>query len=364
MNVVIVGKGVVCTLNEGDDFGKLALVNDAPRAATIITNEDNCQFLRVDKEDFNRIIRDAEANTARLKEHGRDVLLLRKMANKTGSNSSTSHYKYMVMAGTPEKMLEHLLETRIDIQAEVLDDSSFSWPQFIRNPLDKQSLEDTFLEDFLITHIVFLPTQLLCKYLLNHYAIDQLNTRAEKEFIMASKRRVIRFTRDWLSLIQNAFHQNPFTEDYLKQLMKMAEHDFGEGKNIFEGDLRLLQSIVSSSKKFREDLSLRGVHKWKSDLPGAIRRITNSGVADTGSAATSGCDEWMAMNARLNAIHPKDESKLSRAVVFICRPRSALNQFACEGRQIYWKILRKLAMELSFPEQRNNKCLVEHEESY
>ncbi|KAF3824370.1 hypothetical protein GH733_008655 [Mirounga leonina] len=51
------GTGVVCTLHEGDDFGKLALVNDAPRAASIVLREDNCHFLRVDKEDFNRILR-------------------------------------------------------------------------------------------------------------------------------------------------------------------------------------------------------------------------------------------------------------------------------------------------------------------
>lgn len=54
---VCVSQGVVCTLHEGDDFGKLALVTDSPRAASIVLREDNCHFLRVDKEDFNRILR-------------------------------------------------------------------------------------------------------------------------------------------------------------------------------------------------------------------------------------------------------------------------------------------------------------------
>ncbi|KAH3877896.1 hypothetical protein DPMN_001776 [Dreissena polymorpha] len=30
----------------------------------------------------------------------------------------TSHYKYSVMAGTPEKMLEHLLDSRLDNKNE------------------------------------------------------------------------------------------------------------------------------------------------------------------------------------------------------------------------------------------------------
>ena len=46
VNVVILGKGIVCTLNDGDDFGKLAVMNETVRAATIVTNEDNCHFLK------------------------------------------------------------------------------------------------------------------------------------------------------------------------------------------------------------------------------------------------------------------------------------------------------------------------------
>lgn len=48
------------------------------RAATIVLRENNCHFLRVDKESFNRILKDVEANTVRLQEHGNDVLVLEK----------------------------------------------------------------------------------------------------------------------------------------------------------------------------------------------------------------------------------------------------------------------------------------------
>ncbi|XP_011614829.1 rap guanine nucleotide exchange factor 4-like isoform X2 [Takifugu rubripes] len=112
VNVVIYGKGVVCTLHEGDDFGKLALVTDSPRAASIVLREDNCHFLRVDKEDFNRILRDVEANTVRLKEHEQPVLVL----EKSPRASTLGSIKYTVISGTPEKILEHFLESmRVDI---------------------------------------------------------------------------------------------------------------------------------------------------------------------------------------------------------------------------------------------------------
>ncbi|KAL6061643.1 hypothetical protein STEG23_027095 [Scotinomys teguina] len=112
VNVVTHGKGLVTTLHEGDDFGQLALVNDAPRAATIILRENNCHFLRVDKQDFNRIIKDVEAKTMRLEEHGKVVLVLERSSQGTGPSRppTPGRNRYTVMSGTPEKILELLLE--------------------------------------------------------------------------------------------------------------------------------------------------------------------------------------------------------------------------------------------------------------
>ncbi|KAI9522724.1 Rap guanine nucleotide exchange factor 4 [Dissostichus eleginoides] len=145
VNVVIYGKGVVCTLHEGDDFGKLALVTDSPRAASIVLREDNCHFLRVDKEDFNRILRDVEANTVRLKEHEQAVLVL----EKSPRTSTLGSIKYTVISGTPEKILEHFLESmRMDVH---------------------QSEPDPAVDDFVLMHSVFMPNSQLCPLLMAQY---------------------------------------------------------------------------------------------------------------------------------------------------------------------------------------------------
>lgn len=54
--------------------------------------QNNCHLLRVDKEHFNRILRDVEANTLRLQEHGKDVLVLERVAKQRGHSA----FKYVI----------------------------------------------------------------------------------------------------------------------------------------------------------------------------------------------------------------------------------------------------------------------------
>ncbi|XP_036175430.1 rap guanine nucleotide exchange factor 4 isoform X3 [Myotis myotis] len=211
VNVVIYGKGVVCTLHEGDDFGKLALVNDAPRAASIVLREDNCHFLRVDKEDFNRILRDVEANTVRLKEHDQDVLVLEKVpAGSRASNQGNSQpqQKYTVMSGTPEKILEHFLET-------------------IRLEPALNEATDSVLNDFVMMHCVFMPNTQLCPALVAHYhAQPSQGTEQEKmDYALNNKRRVVRLVLQWAAVYGDLLQEDEVAMAFLEEFYVSVSDD-------------------------------------------------------------------------------------------------------------------------------------------
>lgn len=71
------------------------------------------------------------------------------------------------MSGTPQKMLEHLLETRLGGQV---------------------GPNDPFLDDFLLTHIVFMPVPMLIDELANLYPfqIEQMFVDYNSSIIYSS----------------------------------------------------------------------------------------------------------------------------------------------------------------------------------
>uniref|UniRef100_A0A673ZSM5 Rap guanine nucleotide exchange factor 4b n=1 Tax=Salmo trutta TaxID=8032 RepID=A0A673ZSM5_SALTR len=220
VNVVIYGKGVVCTLHEGDDFGKLALVTDSPRAASIVLREDNCHFLRVDKEDFNRILRDVEANTVRLKEHEQAVLVL----EKSPRASSLGNIRYTVLSGTPEKILDHFLETmRMDTH---------------------HSDPDPGVDDFVLMHCVFMPNSQFCQLLMAHYhAVAPPGSEQERlEYAVTCKRRVLNLALRWAAVHTHHLQEEPAALIFLEEL-------YGSVSSV-SNDSRILRAL----KDFVPDL--------------------------------------------------------------------------------------------------------------
>uniref|UniRef100_A0A671Z279 Rap guanine nucleotide exchange factor 4 n=1 Tax=Sparus aurata TaxID=8175 RepID=A0A671Z279_SPAAU len=229
VNVVIYGKGVVCTLHEGDDFGKLALVTDSPRAASIVLREDNCHFLRVDKEDFNRILRDVEANTVRLKEHEQAVLVLEKSPRTT----SLGTIKYTVISGTPEKILEHFLEAmRMDIH---------------------HSEPDPAVDDFVLMHCVFMPNSQLCPLLMERL-----------EYALNSKRRALILTLRWANAHTYMLQEEPAAISFLEELYGSLSND--------SRMLRALKDLVPDVEKV---VKLHSEEAKASKKKSLIRQFSN-----------------------------------------------------------------------------------------
>ncbi|CAL2036975.1 unnamed protein product [Caenorhabditis brenneri] len=234
---------IVCVLREGDDFGKLALVNDLPRAATIVTYEDDSIFLVVDKHHFNQILHQVEDNTVRLKDYGEDVLVLEKVDIPRGaalenSNSSNFNCGYSVMAGKAEKILEYVLETRIDALSDDITEL------------------DLFVEDFILTHDAFMPDNTVCNFLKTYYF--RTAYRATRDSITDScteevrcKRRVVQFVYVWCSLLRINFFLNPVTNSFVEELFC---HVIDDRKRL--GGMEEIMTRIAAIRTARENMQL------------------------------------------------------------------------------------------------------------
>lgn len=211
VNVMIGAKGIVCTLHEGDEFGKLALINEGVRSASVQLREANCRFLKIERQDFKRILLSVESSTVKLKEHGREVLIL----EKTGLG------RYLVVKGTPEKMLEHLLDEEIS-----------------------HVESDTFAHDFLLTSPAFMSSAAICDGLLAHYRNTSTEaSQLSPEQQMERKEKVAKAVSLWIRTAGAELVKDQVFLKLLKTLQDLMSIDK------LEASVKLLTEALSESMR-------------------------------------------------------------------------------------------------------------------
>ncbi|XP_060488668.2 rap guanine nucleotide exchange factor 5 isoform X1 [Panthera onca] len=249
--------GVMCKLQERDDIGRIELVQKLAR--------ENCQFLQTDKKEQEKsehvlihqslqraytarnseaeftvlCVLDEEVATVQVKEQERNVLVLKKVQCcgpaplAGGSGSAESDWRYVVVSGTPEKILEHLLN---DLHLEEVQDKE----------------TETLLDDFLLTYTVFMTTDDLCQALLRHYSAKKYQGKEENSDVPCRKRKVLHLVSQWIALYKDWLHEDEHSKMFLKTIYRNVLDDVYEYP-ILEKELKEFQKILGMHRRHTVD---------------------------------------------------------------------------------------------------------------
>uniref|UniRef100_A0A8D2LUZ5 Rap guanine nucleotide exchange factor 5 n=1 Tax=Varanus komodoensis TaxID=61221 RepID=A0A8D2LUZ5_VARKO len=215
--------GVMCKLQEREDIGRLELVQKLAR--------ENCHLLQTDKKEPDKIDQlDDEVTTIQVKELDQDVLVLRKVSSRSPaptSGSAESDWRYVVVSGTPEKILEHLLN---DLHLEEVQDKE----------------TETLLDDFLLTYTVFMTTDDLCQALLSHQGKEEILD------VPCRKRKVLHLVSQWTSLYKDWLHEDEHLKQFLKTIYRNVLDDVYEYP-ILQKDLKEFQKLLGMHRRHTVD---------------------------------------------------------------------------------------------------------------
>ncbi|XP_056297059.1 rap guanine nucleotide exchange factor 5 isoform X3 [Pseudoliparis swirei] len=201
-----------------------------------------------------------------LKERGRDVLVLRRVTSSVtspsdrpsptssggGSREEDCDKRYVVVSGTPLKILEHLLsDLRLDDQRGA--------------PESRES--ETLLDDFLLTYLVFMSTNDLCQALLGHYSSARRGQEEGKDALFR-KRKVLQLVAHWSRLYKDCLKEEEHVRSFMKTLYRCVLEDLYEFPTL-EKDLQEFQKLLrrrhtvddcppsQKSKQMHQQLSLK-----------------------------------------------------------------------------------------------------------
>ncbi|KAM8735476.1 rap guanine nucleotide exchange factor 5b [Acanthopagrus schlegelii] len=230
--------GSMCILHDKEDLSRLEMVQRLAK--------DGCRFLQNHSKGPERTSESDEAVRVCLRERGHDVLVLQRMSSEQpapsasargGGREEARNRRYVVVSGTPEKILEHLLN---DL---TLDDEQGTTQ-------GKES--DTLLDDFLLTYPVFMSTSDLCQALLGHYCTKRYRGKEDRKEALERKRKVLHLVSQWVALCRDFLKEDEHVKLFMKTLCRYVLDDLYEHPGL-EKDVRELQRLYQLHRRHMTD---------------------------------------------------------------------------------------------------------------
>ncbi|KAG9278967.1 rap guanine nucleotide exchange factor 5 isoform X1 [Astyanax mexicanus] len=224
-------KSGVCGLRSPDELSRLEMVQRLAK--------DGCRFLQNPNyrlPDRSTPAQGEGAVRVCLKERGQDVLVLQRVASDRtspqtaggGVKEDESDRRYVVVSGTPHKILEHLLsDLRLDEHQGATEGKE----------------AEMLLDDFLLTYLVFMSTNDLCQALLGHYCTKRCRGKEEGKEALYRKRKVLHLVSQWSSLYKDFLREEEHVKLFMKTLYRYVLEDVYEFPTL-EKDLKEFQKLL------------------------------------------------------------------------------------------------------------------------
>ncbi|XP_039593644.1 rap guanine nucleotide exchange factor 5 [Polypterus senegalus] len=235
--------GVVCSLHEREDISRIEIVQKLAKGSCRLLQSHSSKIPEKasEKDESSRVC---------LKERGQDVLVIQKVSSERTAppvlagggreekEEQEEEKRYVVVSGTPEKILEHLLS-----------DLHLGENQGLQG---KET--ETLLDDFLLTYMVFMSTSDLCEALLRHYCTKRYRGKEEDSDILYRKRKVLYLVSQWTTLYRDLLREDEHTKLFMKTLYRYVLDDLFEYPTL-EKDLKEFQKLLRNRRHTVDEYS-------------------------------------------------------------------------------------------------------------
>ncbi|XP_050515980.1 rap guanine nucleotide exchange factor 6-like isoform X2 [Diabrotica virgifera virgifera] len=194
------------TLYMGDAFGILPTMDKLYHKGVMVTKQDDCQFVCITQSDYYRILHQGEENTRRHEEEGKLVMVTELRGSLEPGSNRRGH---VVIRATADRLMQQLIE--------------------------ENSLTDpTYVEDFLLTHRVFIQSPLVvASQLLDWFKDTEVRDRVTRVVLL------------WVNNHFTDFETDPDMIEFLETFEQGLESE----KMV--GQLRLLNIACAAKARIR-----------------------------------------------------------------------------------------------------------------